>query len=98
MIAAKTPSALNTSGHTGVYLDKRSGKWQAYINYKKKRYYLGFFTNIDDAIRARKEGEARIHGPVIMEHFQNLTPERRKEFIEYMKSIGAAVELGGNGE
>ena len=72
IVASKTPSARNTSGHTGVYLDKRSGKWQAYINYKKKRYYLGFFTNIDDAIRARKEGEARIHDPMIMEHFQNL--------------------------
>lgn len=93
IVASKTPSARNTSGHTGVYLDKRSGKWQAYINYKKKRYYLGFFTNIDDAIRARKEGEARIHDPMIMEHFQNLTPERRKEFIEYMKSIGAAIEI-----
>jgi len=55
--------------------------------------YLGFFTNIEDAIRARKEGEARIHDPVIMEHFQNLTPERKKEFIEYMKSIGAAIEF-----
>lgn len=93
IVASKTPSARNTSGHTGVYLDKRSGKWQAYINYKNKRYYLGFFTNIDDAIRARKEGEARIHDPMIMEHFQNLTPERRKEFIEYMKSIGAAIEI-----
>lgn len=93
IVAGKTPSARNTSGHTGVYLDKKSGKWQAYINYKKKRYYLGFFTDINDAIRARKEGEARIHDPVIMEHFQNLTPERRKEFIEYMKSIGAAIEI-----
>ena len=93
IVAGKTPNSRNTSGHTGVYLDKKSGKWQAYINYKKKRYYLGFFTNIDDAIRARKEGEARIHDPVIMEHFQNLTPERKKEFIEYLKSIGAAIDL-----
>ena len=93
IVAGKTPSARNTSGHTGVYMDKRSGKWQAYINYKKKRYYLGFFDDINDAIRARKEGEARIHDPVIMEHFQNLTPERKKEFVEYLKSIGAAIEL-----
>ena len=98
IVAAKTPSALNTSGHTGVYLDKRSGKWQAYINYKKKRYYLGFFKNKEDAIRARKEGEAKIHDPVILEHFQNLTPERNKEFIEYMKSIGIAVEIGSTAD
>ncbi|MBE6673414.1 MAG: AP2 domain-containing protein [Ruminococcaceae bacterium] len=98
IVAAKTPSALNTSGHTGVYFDKRSQKWQAYINYKKKRYYLGFFKNKEDAIRARKEGEAKIHDPVIMEYFANLTPEKKKEFIEYMKSIGAAVEIGGIAE
>lgn len=93
IVAAKTPSALNTSGHTGVYFDKRSQKWQAYINYKKKRYYLGSFKNKEDAIRARKGGEAKIHDPVIMEHFQNLTPERKKEFEKYMKSIGMAVEI-----
>ena len=93
IVAGKKPSTLNTSGHTGVYLDKRSGKWQAYINYKKKRYHLGFFKEKEDAIRARKEGEARIHDPVIMEHFQNLTPESKKEFIEYLKSVGAAVAL-----
>ena len=93
IVKGKTPNARNTSGHTGVYLDKKSGKWQAYINYNKKRYYLGFFMDINDAIRARKEGEARIHDPVVMEHFQNLTPERKKEFIEYLKSIGADVAL-----
>lgn len=93
IVAAKTPSALNTSGHTGVYFNKRNQKWQAYINYKKKRYHLGFFEDIDDAIRARKEGEEKLHDPVIMEHFQNLTPESKKEFIEYMKSIGAAAEI-----
>lgn len=95
IVATKTPSVMNTSGHTGVYFDKRSQKWQAYINYKKKRYYLGAFKDINDAIRARKEGEARNHDPVIMKYFANLTPERKKDFIEYLKSIGAAVEISG---
>ena len=94
IVAAKTPSKKNTSGHTGVYLDKRSQMWQAYINYKKRRYYLGSYKDINDAIRARKEGEAKLHDPAIMEHFANLTPERKKEFIDYLKSIGTAIELG----
>ena len=94
IVAAKTPSVRNTSGHTGVYFDKRSGKWQAYINYKKKRYYLGSFKKIDDAIRVRKEGEAQLHDPIVMEYFQNLTPERKKEFIAYLKLIGETCILG----
>ena len=102
LVSSKKVKVNNTSGCTGVYLDKRSGKWNAYINYQKKRYYLGSFKEIESAIRARKEGEERIHDPAIMEHFQNLTPERKKEFIEYMKSIGAAVTLedqaGGENE
>ena len=93
IVAAKIPSTNNTSGHTGVWFDKRAGKWQAYINYGKKRYYLGYFRDIEDAGRARKEGEARLHDPVVMEYFQNLTPERKKEFIEYMKAIDTAVAL-----
>lgn len=93
IVAAKTPSAMNTSGHTGVCFDKRSQKWHAYINYQKKRYYLGYYKDIDDAIRARKEGEAKLHDPAILEHFADLTPESKEEFVAYMKSIGAAVEL-----
>lgn len=88
IVAAKTPGVLNTSGHTGVYFDKRSKKWQAYINYRKKRHYLGSFEEKEDAICTRKEGEAKLHDPVIMEHFDKLTPERKKEFIAHMKSIG----------
>lgn len=41
----------NSSGYTGV-VSKRN-KWQAYINYKGKRYALGCYDNIEDAIAAR---------------------------------------------
>ena len=94
IVAAKKPIATNSSGHTGVWFNKRRGLWEAYIDYQKKRYRLGSHKDINDAIRARKEAERRLHDPVVLEHFQNLTPERKKEFIEYMKSIGIAVESG----
>lgn len=98
IIAAKTPGAPNTSGHTGVYYDRQHQKWQAYINFRSKRYYLGVFKDKDDAIRARKAGEAKIHDPIVMEYFANLTPERKKEFVEYLRSISAAEEFGGADE
>lgn len=47
----------NTSGHKGVYWKKDKEKWQAYIQVHGKRIHLGYFDKIDDAIKAREEGE-----------------------------------------
>ena len=53
--------ANNTSGQPGVTWDKKSGKWLAQISVDRKRLSLGRFTNLDDAIAARKAGEAKFH-------------------------------------
>ena len=53
---SKKLKANNTSGYTGVHQEK-SGKWIAYINFKKKRYWLGRFDDLEDAVCARKRGE-----------------------------------------
>lgn len=47
----------NTSGYTGVYLDRRSGKWTAQITFRRKTYTLGRFEKIEDAVKARQRGE-----------------------------------------
>lgn len=47
----------NTSGYTGVYQNKKTGRWVANITFKKKRYYLGTYDKIEDAIKARQRGE-----------------------------------------
>lgn len=47
----------NTSGCTGVSRDQRTGTWMAYINFKKKRYWLGRYKDKNDAIKARKAAE-----------------------------------------
>lgn len=62
----------NTSGVTGVYLDKITGKWFTRINVNKVQIYLGSFIEKVDAIKARKEAEVRYdfhpnHGRVIEE-------------------------------
>lgn len=58
----KGPRSSNKSGYTGVYYDKRTGKWMAYINFKKKRYWLGRYEAIEDAVKIRKEAEKRLFG------------------------------------
>ncbi len=49
--------ASNTSGHTGVYLNRKNGKWIAQIMFKGKTYYLGSYSDKEQAILARKRGE-----------------------------------------
>lgn len=52
----------NTSGKTGVSYKKEINKWQANINYQNKRYYLGVYDNLEDAIQARIEAEIKYFG------------------------------------
>jgi len=46
----------NTSGHTGITF--RQNRWEARISYNKKRYLLGRFETVADAVRARGAAEA----------------------------------------
>ena len=52
-------SINNTSGVTGVSWDKSKNKWNAYIMINRKRHNLGYYTNFDDAVKARKESEEK---------------------------------------
>lgn len=58
----KRMQPYNTSGVTGVTWDKSRNKWQANICYKGKCIHLGRFTNKQDAINARKQGEDKYFG------------------------------------
>lgn len=52
----------NTSGKTGVVLNKRSNKWVVTINVNKERLYIGTFINLSDAVSAREEAEIKFYG------------------------------------
>lgn len=47
----------NTSGYTGVYFNKRCGRWVAQITFQGKTRYLGSFELLMDAVKARQRGE-----------------------------------------
>lgn len=51
--------ANNTSGVVGISWANREGKWHAYINIDKRRKSLGYFTDFNKAIDARKKAEAK---------------------------------------
>lgn len=51
----------NTSLDTGVRgVILKDGKYQAQIKFRKKRYYLGRFTRLEDAVEARRRAEMRV--------------------------------------
>ena len=49
----------NTSGTTGVCWVKHIEKWKAYIKIDYKLINIGFYNNIEDAIKARKQAEEK---------------------------------------
>ncbi len=60
----------NSSGHNGVYLNKKTQKWAAQITFKGKTYYLGAFTKIEDAVTARKKAEERMYGEFLEQYHE----------------------------
>lgn len=49
----------NPSGFVGVYWREERNRWVVFIGANNKTIYLGDFSNLEDAINARKEGEKR---------------------------------------
>lgn len=52
----------NKSGYRGVHFHNQSKTWEARIQFQGKRYYLGRYKDIEDAIKARKEAEDKLYG------------------------------------
>jgi hypothetical protein len=51
----------NTSGVKGVYWTPETRKWRATIKVNYKKYHLGYFLDLKEAERARKQGELTHH-------------------------------------
>lgn len=51
----------NSSGVTGISLDKKTNHWVASIQVNKNSVYLGYFLRKEDAIAARKEAEIKYY-------------------------------------
>lgn len=50
----------NTSGSIGVSLDRRGGRWRAYIKEGSRNVSLGYYASRDEAAAARKAAEQRL--------------------------------------
>lgn len=92
LVVSKEPRNNNTSGCTGVYLDKKRNLWSAYINFQKKRYHLGTYKKKEDAIKARKRAEKKFHDPILMEKLNQMTEETRSRFMKYLSGLNLAQQ------
>lgn len=73
----------SSTGVNGVYRDK--DKYRAAICFKGKRYYLGTYDRIGDAIAARKRANEEIYGKYLQEH--EGWEDEFKEKIKGLKGI-----------
>lgn len=64
-LSATKANANSSSGVRGVFFNSRSGKWRATLKFQGKDHYLGEYTKIDDAIKARQRAEELYYTPVI---------------------------------
>lgn len=66
----------NTSGHRGV--QQVGQKWRAYIGFKKKKYNLGTYSTLQEAVTVRKKAEGILFGE-FLDWYYDTFPERLKK-------------------
>lgn len=62
-------SNTTKSGIKGVGWSDKKGKWISYIMFQKKQHVLGYFTELEDAIRVRKEAENKYFRKFLKNHY-----------------------------
>lgn len=58
----KKPDKKNKSGFKGVCYVKQREKWNANIYFNGKKKNLGYYNNIEDAVKAYNEAAKKYHG------------------------------------
>ncbi|MCR1265207.1 hypothetical protein [Escherichia coli] len=72
-------SEINTtSGIKGVCWTKTKNKWVGQIVVNAINHYLGYFDNINDAIKARIQGEIRYYGKQMNEYPDYISPDEEE--------------------
>ncbi len=68
----------NTSGCTGVYPQsnhgRRTGRWVAQICFQGRRYHLGCYDKLEDAVKSRKKAEEQLYDGFLDWYYQEYVP------------------------
>lgn len=55
----------NTSGAKGVTYNANNGRYYPFIKLRKKRYSLGGYATLEEAVAVRKEAEVKFYHPIL---------------------------------
>ena len=69
-ISDMSPPNTNTSGVRGVRMDRKTGKYRAYIHLRGKQINLGCFATLNDAAIARRQAEQNLFAPLVEKFLQ----------------------------
>lgn len=72
----------NSTGVTGVSKNK-NGKYEAYITCNYKRKFLGYFEQLEDAIKARKEAEEKYFGEYSYDNSMKYSKNQNQSIEEF---------------
>ena len=77
----------NKSGYHGVTWHKRDQIWEAHIGYNKQQIYIGRFTHLEDAVKARKEAEEKYFQQYAYDYSQKIYKHNLSEYDKLDKEI-----------
>lgn len=60
-------SKNNKTGIKGISFERRSGKYEAYITFQRKKIFLGYFDKLEDAADSRKKAEEKYFKPILQQ-------------------------------
>lgn len=69
---------VNKTGQAGVCYDKSRKKWLVYIRCQKKRYFLGRFSNFEEACNIRKSAEEIRYNCYLNKNIENFENELKR--------------------
>ena len=75
----------NKTGHRGITYYERKNKYRAEITLKHKKYLLGFYTNLEDAVAIRKEAERQKEKDTFVEWYNTLEKYKSRNTNQKLK-------------
>ena len=79
----------NKTGHRGVCFESKAQKYRAYINVCGEKIRLGYFSILEDAVKAREDAEKFYFSPLEDDFrmFNIFTRSKKETFYRLLKSV-----------